>query len=94
MNNDQQWTNALITSVTTAINAYIAATAGVSSGGTTIASRVNISYFNNFHTVLNPVTGRYRNVPTLRAVPVVDAITGSLFRQTVASQRRRNRAPS
>jgi hypothetical protein len=49
---------------------------------------VNVSYYAGF-TPHEGTTGRYRNVASARAIPVVDAIEGFLFRLGVAQIRRR-----
>jgi len=49
---------------------------------------VNVSYYQGF-TPHAGTTGRYRNVATARAIPIVDAIESFLFRQGVAQIRRR-----
>ena len=50
---------------------------------------INISYYQGFKPVLNPLTGRYRNVPVLRAVPLVDVIELWSASPKLGSQRRR-----
>lgn len=57
--------------------------------GASAVSPVNVSYFQGFTNVTFP-SGRTRPVPTPRAVPVVDLITGYAMNPQVASQRRRN----
>lgn len=56
--------------------------------GTT--GNVNVSYYSGFEAIKNPITGRYRNVPQLRATPTVDVINGWSANPKVGSQRRRN----
>lgn len=52
---------------------------------------VNVSYYSGFHSVQNPVTLRWKNIPTLRVIPTVDIIVGNLQPATIATQRRRVR---
>lgn len=59
-------------------------------GTIVITNLVNVSYFQGFTVVINPITGRARNVPTLRAVPVVDVIQSFDINPRPASQRRRS----
>lgn len=63
--------------------------AGVTFDTMTPVGQVNVSYFQGFKAVEYP-SGRYRNVPQLRAVPVVDPITSWSYNIKPASQRRRN----
>lgn len=53
------------------------------------ALSVSVSYYEGNTPFLMP-SGRYRNIPKLRAVPVVDDVTGFIANPRVASQRRRN----
>lgn len=57
--------------------------------GGNISRPVNVSYFQGFTVVTNPITGRARNVPKLRTTPVVDPVTAYAVSQRVATQRRR-----
>lgn len=49
----------------------------------------NISAFNGFVAVENPITHRYRNIPTPRPIPLQDPVIDIVGRQRVGSQRRR-----
>ena len=51
-----------------------------------------VSYFEGFTPVLYP-SGRYHNVPNLRAIPLVTPISGIVVNPVMASQRRRNLQP-
>ena len=42
-----------------------------------------------FTVITNPITHRARNVPTLRTTPAVDAVSGTIARLRVGTQRRR-----
>jgi hypothetical protein len=75
---------ALQGSITDGINAQPAAVG--------VTQHVNVSYFQGFHNVTFP-SGRIRPVPTLRAVPLVDVITGYVGNPNIGSQRRRNLQP-
>ncbi len=57
--------------------------------GSGTIQHVNVSYFSGFTVVTNPLTHRARNVPTVRATPLVDAITSYVARTRVGTQRRR-----
>jgi hypothetical protein len=68
--------------------AFVAAILAVSSLSITLSNVINISYFSGF-TVFTTPSGRARNIPTPRLVPLKDPITGSLVNQKIGSQRRR-----
>ena len=85
----QTWTDAFVSGVQTSFNEFITEIlAGVWSGGGPL-DHVNVSYFHGFTVVTSPTTGRARNVPTVRAAPVVDAISGAIVRKHIGTQRRR-----
>jgi hypothetical protein len=56
-----------------------------------IVGPVNVGYYSGFTSIQNPITKRYRNVPTLLTTPHVDPITSWRANPKVASQRRRNK---
>lgn len=68
---------------------FVSGVLGTSGMSITMQNIVNVSFYEGFTTVLNPVTGRYRNVPKLRDVPLVDVIHSSAVAQKLGSQRRR-----
>lgn len=84
------WADAFVTAVETAWGAWTAALIGSTYGSLTISNLVNVSYYKGFTPFTEP-SGRVRNRPTLRAVPVVDTITGHTVNKVIGSQRRRNR---
>ena len=87
----QLWTSGFQGDVQASLNAIIADVSVTSSGGCDLGSLVNVSYYKGFVvSPPNPVTGRVRNVPTPRAVPVVDPVTAWVAEQRLSSQRRRN----
>lgn len=47
--------------------------------GAGVVAQCNVSYYDGFTAVENPLTGRYRNVPKLRATPLVDILVGFDF---------------
>lgn len=67
------------------IQAPVAATAG----GTTITNHVNVSYYEGFTVVTEPISGRARNAPKLRSSPLVEAVVGATVQPYVGSMRRR-----
>lgn len=90
INTNGTWKAALLALVTPAWAQFMT---DVKAGGWTGAgtlTHVNVSYYQGFTVVTNPVTHRARNVPTLRGAPVVDTVTGYATEATIANQRRRN----
>jgi hypothetical protein len=51
---------------------------------------VNVSYYEGFTVVIDPITGRARNVPKLRSSgPLVDGVVGIVINPELGTQRRR-----
>lgn len=89
LTNPQRWDPTYLASIQENIETFFAAVPGfVWSGGGTL-QHVNVSYFSGFTVVTSPTTGRARNVPTVRATPLVDAVTAYVARAHVGTQRRR-----
>lgn len=84
------WTAAYISAFNTGFVAFQNAVLAAGWTGAGTLSAVNVSYFQGFTVVTNPVTHRARNVPTLRATPLVDAIITQGIEDTPAIQRRRS----
>jgi hypothetical protein len=87
------WATSFLTTWVTAFEAMIADIVGFSSNGVTIADHVNVSYYEGYKPTEYP-SGRYRNVPQVRATPLVDIIGAYVADALIASQRRRTRGPS
>jgi hypothetical protein len=88
--NPRVWVGTFPGIVQTALTNFFAdvATAGAVFG--TTYTHVNVSYYQGFTVVINPLTGRARNVPKLRVGgPVVDGVTSVIGRTTPGVQRRR-----
>lgn len=83
-----QWTSAFQADILAAWQAWIAAILATASMTITLRNIVNVSWYQGFTPFKLP-SGRYRNIPNLRAVPVVDTVTSATVPQLVASQRRR-----
>jgi hypothetical protein len=81
------WSDAFIAALKTAWQAYITEILG--SAGNNFSNIVNVSYYSGFTSVLNPVTGRTRDVPKQRDTPVVDVVTDAIVHARLGSQRRR-----
>lgn len=85
----QQWHAAFQNELSNAYNSWVGAIIGAGWAGAGVLSPVNVSYFSGFTNHTYP-SGRVRPVPTPRAVPVIDLITGIGVSLTLGSQRRRN----
>ena len=84
------WKAAFTAFVQAAWEAFIAEILGTAGLSIPLTSEVNVSMFQGFNSFQNPVTLRWRNVPKVRAVPVVDPIEGVQVMERIGSQRRRN----
>ena len=89
LQNGFTWNVTFIGAVATAWAAMTTALTGLGSGGTTLDSQVSVSYFSGFTAVMNPITGRWRNVADRRTTPVVDPVVSYLLAPRIGSQRRR-----
>jgi hypothetical protein len=86
------WGSTFQSSVKTGVDAFFSGVLGAGWSGAGSMTHVNVSYFHGSHVVVNPVTGRARNVPDLRATPLKDTITSVAVKLPIGSQRRRLRA--
>lgn len=87
--NPQRWDGTAVSNLHTDLESFFADVLAAGWSGAGTLSQVNVSYFHGFTVVTNPTTGRARNVPTVRATPLVDAITSRIVRSHVGTQRRR-----
>lgn len=84
------WSTDLQTAVAAGWTSFLAALIAETGIGCTLTDHVNVSYYSGFASVENPVTHRWRNIPTPRVGDaVVDIITGNAVRLEIGSQRRR-----
>lgn len=91
----QLWTGAFVTDIVTAWNDLITYIGANMWADGVFEGQINVSYYKGFLLVTNPITGRGKNVPTLRMVdmvptPTIDAIASVSGNQRIGSQRRRN----
>lgn len=89
LNTPQQWSTTFQSAVNTGIAAFDTALIAAAPSGTTITGQVNVSYYKGFASVQDPVTMRWRNIPTPRTTPVVDSILTSSCNLKIGSQRKR-----
>lgn len=85
----QLFKSASVTAFTTFVEDINTGFVGTSVGGTTVGNHVAIAYYEGFTAVMNPLTGRYRNVPKLRTTPLVTNVTSIIGRNYIGSFRRR-----
>lgn len=90
LTSEGQWSTTAIAECQTAVTTLQSEIVGQSAGTTVIAGHVSVSYYEGFTSVLNPVTGRTRDVPKVRtgAIPV-DPILSLACQTNPATQRRR-----
>lgn len=84
------WKGTFTAACDTGFAAFFAAVNAAGWTGAGTIKQVNVSYYHGFTVVTNPVTGRARNVPTLRGTPLVDDVTSLFTQASVGSQRRRD----
>lgn len=88
-----QWNSTSLGNIVAAWIVYIGAcTANTNPAAIGTITHVNVSYFHGF-TSFQDLRGRWHNVPTPRATPVVDLIVNISGNATPGSQRRRNEQP-
>lgn len=85
-----KWTTTFQNNVHTAFQLFVDDLVAITTGGITISGLANISYYSGFTAVVNPITGRTRDVPKVRSAAIApDPITNFSVNPRVASQRRR-----
>lgn len=89
LGNRQTWAASFVSAVEGHLATIFGDIIGATAGGTTISQHVNVSYYEGFTAVENPITHRWRNVPDLRSSPHVDTINGFTVSTRIANQRRR-----
>lgn len=86
-----QWSASFLGAATAAVGSFFNDVHSVIWGVSEITTHVNVSYYSGFTVVIDPVTGRARNIPKLRpGGPLVDVIASVNVRPIVGTQRRRN----
>jgi hypothetical protein len=87
---EETWDDAHIASRIAGWDTFLANSMSHAPAAVGTVRKVSVSYYSGFHVVTSPITGRARNVPTVRTTPVVDDITGYRGDPHIASQRRRS----
>lgn len=85
------WSGAFVTAAQSAMTAFFTAVSGAGWSGAGAITHCSVSYYKGFEVIINPVTGRARNVPKVKSAPDVDVVVGVVVRPAVGSQRRRQR---
>lgn len=86
---NRSWSSSFVTAGNTGLTNFFAAVLAGGWTGSGTLTHVNVSYFHGFTVVTNPLTGRARNVPTVRVTPLQDVVTGIACKPSVGTQRRR-----
>lgn len=89
MTNNDIWSSTFTSTAQAAVATIIDSLVGAIEGSTTIENHVAVSYYSGFTVVTNPITHRSRNVPTLRATPIVTAVGSIVGRNYIGSFRKR-----
>jgi hypothetical protein len=88
------WSTAAQTAFNAGLGNFASYLVSTAAGGMVVQSNCNVSFFQKFFSVKNPVTGRYRNVATLGPTPpypIVDLTQSASVNLTLGTQRRRLR---
>lgn len=87
----QTWDPTTLASTTTSWQTnFLDVILGSVTDGCTITDQVSVSYYEGFTAVLNPITGRYKNVNKPRTVAIApDVVTGFTLNPKPGIQRRR-----
>lgn len=89
------WTSGLISGLGTAWHTFVTDVEAIGSIGCTLTDIVNVSYYSGFASVENPVTHRWRNIPTPRSGDAtIDGITSTFVYPYISQQRRRRFTPA
>lgn len=86
---DAEWSSGAVSAFTSGAGTLGDTLNGQTEGSTTITNQIAIAYYSGFTAVENPITHRYRNVPTLLATPNVYSVNTVVGRSYIASVRRR-----
>jgi hypothetical protein len=89
----QTWVGGSVTEFVDGLAAHFATWSVELPAGMATVTPVNVSYYHGFE-VITGSTGRARNVPLVRAAPIIDVVVSSIVRPNIASQRRRLQEPT
>lgn len=91
LTDEQDWAATPLANLATQWGIYVGDIKALTWTGATISNQVNVSYYQGFASVQNPVTLRWKNISKPRVTPLIDVITSTSVNPKPASQRRRNR---
>jgi len=89
---DSHFTSAFCDDLGSAMNSFNSTIKATFADTTTLTGIVNVSFYEGFTSVENPVTHRWRNIPSYRGTPLVDAVGGFTVDPVYGSQKRRRLA--
>lgn len=90
LSDEQTWLPLSVSNLHGALEGYLGALEALTVAGTSLSTLVSVSDYQGFTAVQNPITGRWRNVPKVRAAAIPnDVILALNVRTRPASQRRR-----
>jgi hypothetical protein len=84
-----EWEDASVIDFLGSVTGFFTDVLAAGWGGAGTLTHVNVSYYEGFRVVVDPVTGRARNVPVVRTPPLRDLVTGVVVRSRIGTQRRR-----
>ena len=87
----QSWDPTFLSNAGGGITTFLAGLTSAPWSGAGTLTQVNVSYYEGFTVHINSITGRARNVPTLRDTPLINAVSSYIPRAPIGSQRRRQR---
>jgi hypothetical protein len=91
VNNDQTWTPAFVTAWNGALTTFFTSVQAAGWSGAGTLTHVAVSYYLGSTGTIDPVTGRAKNTPTPRPVPLVDVVSLLQSKAIIGSQRGRLR---
>lgn len=93
LDDEQDWDSASLIAFLPAWTDYMDSAVGSMWAGGGTPTNVNISFYEGFIPVQNPITLRWRNVPKPRVTPLVDVIADVAFNTAPCFQTRRGLIP-
>lgn len=89
---ESHWKVSFANGMGAAMNAFNDGIKAIFADAITLTGIVNVSFYEGFTSVENPVTHRWRNIPTYREVALVDPVGGFTVDQVFGTQKRRRLA--
>lgn len=86
---NSHWTTSFADAMGTAFTDFDSAISLLSAGSTDLQEIVNVSFYKGFTPSQNPVTLRWRNIPTYRSEVIIDPVGAFTFDELFGSQKRR-----